>query len=153
MSAKPFSLDHLTDTQFEEFCFDLLHERGFINIKCRKGTRLSTSPSDRGRDIECQREYEDVDEHKYLETWFVECKHSVRGVPPDKIQGALAWATAERPDELLLIASNFLSNPTHDFIDSYEKNNHRVRPSAKTSAGRAPHDSQPRPSAARDAPL
>lgn len=124
MSAKSFSLDHLTDTQFEEFCFDLLGELRFVNIKWRKGTGLSTSPSDRGRDIECQLECTDVDGHKYFETWFVECKHSVKGVSPDKIQGALAWAAAERPDKLLLIASNFLSNPTHDFIDSYEKNNH-----------------------------
>lgn len=128
MSKESFSLDHLTETQFEEFCFDLLHERGFINIKWRKGTGLSASPSDRGRDIECQREHTDVDGHKYLETWFVECKHYVKGVPPDKIQGALAWAAAERPDKLLLIASNFFSNPAHDYLKNYERNN---RPSFK----------------------
>lgn len=120
---KPFSLNHLTDTQFEEFCFDLLGELGFVNIKWRKGTGLATSPSDRGRDIVCQLECEDVDGHKYMETWFVECKHSIKGVPPDKIQGILAWATAERPDKALIIASNFLSNPTHDYLENYEKNN------------------------------
>ena len=125
---KRFSLDHLTDVEFEEFCFDLLIELGFANVRWRKGTGLSTSPSDRGRDIECQREQTDVDGHKEIETWFVECKHSIRGVPPDRIQGALAWATAQRPDKLLIIASNFLSNPTHDFIESYEENN---RPSFK----------------------
>jgi hypothetical protein len=124
VSTQHFSLDHLTDTEFEEFCFDLLNELGFINVKWRKGTGFSTSPSDRGRDIECQREQTDVDGHKDIETWFVECKHSVRGVPPDRIQAALAWATAERPHKLLLVASNFLSNPTHDFINDYEKNNH-----------------------------
>jgi Restriction endonuclease len=125
---KRFSLDHLTDVEFEEFCFDLLIELGFTNVRWRKGTGLSTSPSDRGRDIECQREQTDVDGHKEFEKWFVECKHSIRGVPPDRIQGALAWAAAQRPDKLLIIASNFLSNPTHDFIESYEQNN---RPSFK----------------------
>src|SRR5260370_10554915 len=53
----------------------------------------------------------------------VECKHYQQGVPPDKIQGALAWAAAERPDKLLIIASNFLSNPTKDYLESYIQNN------------------------------
>ncbi len=122
INVNTFSLDHLTETQFEEFCFDLLGELKFVNIKWRKGTGLSTSPSDRGRDIECHRQVEDVDGRKDVERWFVECKHSIKGVSPDKIQGALTWATAERPDKLLIIASNFLSNPTHDFLDAYEKN-------------------------------
>jgi len=123
VSNKRFSLDHLTDTEFEEFCFELLQELGFVNVKWRKGTGLSTSPSDRGRDIECELEREDIDGHKSFEKWFVECKHSVKGVSPDKIQGALSWAAAERPDKLLIIASNFLSNPAHDFISAYEAAN------------------------------
>src|SRR5260370_41158130 len=53
----------------------------------------------------------------------VECKHYQQGVPPDKIQGALAWATAERPDKLLIIASNFLSNPNKDHLESFIRNN------------------------------
>jgi hypothetical protein len=120
--VQSFSLDHLTDTEFEEFCFDLLGELGFVNIQWRKGTGLLSSPSDRGRDIQCHHESKDVDGQKFLETWFVECKHSVKGVSPDKIQGALTWAKAERPDKLLIIASNFLSNPTHDFLKTYENN-------------------------------
>lgn len=121
-SIKTFSLDHLTDTQFEQFCFDLLGELRFVNVKWRKGTGLPTSPSDRGRDIECQLECTDIDGHKYFEKWYVECKHSVKGVSPDKIQGALTWAKSERPDRLLIIASTFLSNPTHDFIEDYINN-------------------------------
>ncbi len=118
-----FSLNHLTDTQFEQFCFDLLSEMKFINLNWRKGTGLSSSPADHGRDIECQHTHEDIDGQVYLETWFVECKHYQQGVPPDKIQGALAWATAERPDKLLIVASNFLSNPTKDHLESYIRNN------------------------------
>ena len=48
-----FSLNHLTDTEFEQFCYDLLSELKFVNLNWRKGTGFSSSPSDRGRDIEC----------------------------------------------------------------------------------------------------
>ena len=49
-----FSLDHLNATQFEEFCYDLLKALNPARIDWRKGTGLSSSPSDQGRDIECQ---------------------------------------------------------------------------------------------------
>lgn len=120
---KPFSLDHLSETEFEQFCFDLLGELGFLNRQWRKGTGLSTSPADRGRDIQCQLEREDIDGSKDIETWFFECKHSKQGVSPDKIQGALSWANSLRPDKLVIIASNFLSNPTLDYIEDFQRNN------------------------------
>ncbi len=120
---QPFSLDHLTETEFEQFCYDLLSELKFINLNWRKGTGLASSPADHGRDIECQLPHEDIDGQVYFETWFVECKHYQQGVPSDKIQGALSWASAERPDKLLFIASNFLSNPTKDHLESYIRNN------------------------------
>src|SRR5438876_1188941 len=117
-----FSFNHLTDTDFEQFCYDLLAELKFINLNWRKGTGYAASPADHGRDIECKHTHEDIDGRMYLETWFVECKHYQQGVPPDKLQGALAWATSERPDKLLIIASNFLSNPTKDYLESYTRN-------------------------------
>src|SRR5690242_15324994 len=43
--------DDLTDTEFEEFCFELMKELGFVNVDWRKGTGLNASPSDNGRDI------------------------------------------------------------------------------------------------------
>lgn len=120
---QPFSLNHLSDVEFESLCYDLLSEMGFINISWRKGTGLTSSPSDRGRDIECYLPREDIDGTSYLEKWFVECKHYEKGVPPDKIQGALTWSMSERPHKLLIIASNFLSNPAKDFIENYKRNN------------------------------
>jgi hypothetical protein len=118
-----FSLDHLADSEFEEFCAYLLAELGLININWRKGTGLGTSPADRGRDIVCQLSAKDIDGTMYNETWFVECKHYRQGVPPVKLHSALAWATAERPDKLLFIASNFLSNPCKDFLEEFSINN------------------------------
>jgi hypothetical protein len=119
----PIRFDDLGETEFEEFCFDLLGELGFVNLDWRKGTGLSTSPSDRGRDIVCQFERIDVDHSRHLETWFVECNHHTKGVPPEKLQSLLAWAHAERPHTALFIASNFLSNPAKDYLKSYEDNN------------------------------
>lgn len=103
---------------------DLLGELGFVNIDWRKGTGLGTSPSDQGRDIECQIERTDVDGSKYSETWFVECKQYVKGVPAEKLQNALSWAMAKRPDKLLFIVSNFLSNSAKEFLAEYERNQH-----------------------------
>jgi hypothetical protein len=120
---QPFSFDHLDETQFEEFCYDLLGEIGFINRSWRKGTGLTSSPSDRGRDIECDREVPDPAGNKYLEKWFVECKHHKKGVSPDKLQGVLTWATAERPDHVLIIVSNFLSNAAKDYLEDYKNKN------------------------------
>jgi hypothetical protein len=71
---KAFSLDHLTDVEFEQFCYDLLREMGFVNLDWRKGTGLDASPSDQGRDIVCDLVVEDVDRTKILEQWFVQCK-------------------------------------------------------------------------------
>lgn len=116
---KKFSFDHLSETDFEEFCFDLLKEMDFKNVNWRKGTGKTTSPSDSGRDMECEIFVKDVDNKTNKEKWFFECKHYMKGVPPDKIQGALSWANAERPDKLVIIVSNFLSNPCKNYIVKY----------------------------------
>ena len=113
----------MNETDFEEFCFELLVEIGFVNVDWRKGTALPSSPADRGRDIVGQLERTDVDGSKHLETWFVDCKHYAKGVPPERLQGLLAWAHAERPHTALVIASGFLSNPAKDYLNDYELNN------------------------------
>lgn len=117
-----FSFDHLTSEEFEEFCYDLLHELGFVNIDWRKGTGLSTSPSDSGRDIECSLAKSDFG-HEYHEKWFVECKHFQKGVPPAKLESGVTWALSQRPDTLLIMTSNFLSNRAKDWISDYVKEN------------------------------
>lgn len=44
-------------------------------------------------------------------------------MPPEKLQGLLAWAHAERPHTALVICSGFLSNPAKDYLADYEQNN------------------------------
>jgi len=75
LSAKQVSFDNLDDVDFEEFCFELLGEIGFVNVDWRKGTAKRSSPSDRGRDIVAYHPRVDVDGHQYLEEWFVDTKH------------------------------------------------------------------------------
>jgi hypothetical protein len=116
--------DGLNATAFEEFCFDLLSELGFVNVDWRKGTPKDASPADRGRDIVAQLPRADVDGHQYAETWFVDCKHYERGVPPDALQGAIAWAQAERPSTVLFVASGYFSNGAKDWIARYEATTH-----------------------------
>lgn len=113
----------MDDTEFEEFVFDLLGELGFVNIDWRKGTPLKSSPADRGRDIVADLERTDVDEARHFERWFVDCKHYEKGVPPEKLQGLLAWSQAERPHTALVVCSGFLSNPAKDYLEGYERNN------------------------------
>lgn len=114
--------DALTPTAFEEFCFDLLSEVGFINVDWRKGTPKDASPADRGRDIVAELDRTDVDGHRFVEKWFIDCKHYERGVPPEALQGTIAWAQAERPSTVLFIASGYFTNGAKDWIATYQAN-------------------------------
>ena len=112
------------ETEFEEFCFELLRGLpGFHNVDWRKGTPKPSSPADRGRDIAAEVDHVDIDGARHVETWFADCKHYERGVPPEALQGLLTWAQAERPHVALVIASGFLSNAAKDYLRDYEQNN------------------------------
>jgi hypothetical protein len=117
------SFEGLSSTQFEEFSYDLLHSAGFLNLDWRKGTGLSSSPADKGRDIVCDHLRIDPDGSQHFEHWFVDCKHFRKGVPPKELQNLLTWCEADRPDVALIIVSNFLSNPAKEYLESYQKNN------------------------------
>lgn len=114
--------ERLSPTQFEEFVVDLLDELGLVNIDWRKGTGKKTSPSDSGRDIVCQEVRHEMDGSVHFERWFIDCKHSTRGLPVTELQNLLAWAQAERPDVALFVLSNFLSNAAKDYLDAYRNN-------------------------------
>lgn len=111
----------LDSTQFEEFSFDLIAASGFHNVDWRKGTPRNSSPADRGRDIVAHSELRDIDGHGYGQTWFIDCKHYERGVPPEALQGTIAWANAERPHVVLFIASGYLTNGAKDWIADFQR--------------------------------
>jgi len=117
------TFDRLSATQFEEFIFELLPKIGYVNVDWRKGTGLKSSPSDRGRDIVAELPREEPDGTQYNEKWFVDCKHYKKGVPPTELSNLLTWSEAERPSVALFAVSNFLSNPSKDYLEQYLKNN------------------------------
>jgi hypothetical protein len=64
------SFNKLSDTDFEQFAYDLLEELGFVNLDWRKGTGKKTSPADSGRDIVAHLHRTDVDRSRRTERWF-----------------------------------------------------------------------------------
>ena len=119
-----FSLDHLSPTEFEDLCFDLLKALGYEDISWRKGTNSDASPADGGRDIECVFEYSDPDGSKFRQKWFVECKHHKNAVPAEKLNSAMTAALSQNIDVLLIATSGFLSNPAKDSLRNFS-NNHQ----------------------------
>ena len=115
--------NQLSASDFEELTFDLLVQLGFVNVSWRRGTGKAGHSADQGRDVVAQLLRREVDDTKHFETWFAQCKHYKRGVPPEALQDAVAWAVAERPSVLLIVASNFLSNSAKNWIENYERNN------------------------------
>lgn len=114
--------EKLKPTEFENFSYELLDLIGFVNLDWKKGTNLSTSPADQGRDIVGQLIKTDIDGSKSIETWFIECKHHNKSVPPTKLQNLLTWAEAEKPYTVLFIISGFLSNPAKEYLEKYKRN-------------------------------
>jgi hypothetical protein len=128
MKGESVTFDHLTDGEFEELVYDLLHELGFVNLSWRRGTGRQGASADQGRDIVAIQMRHDPDGTQHQETWFVQCKRYEKGVPPDALHSAIAWSTADRPDVLVFAVSNFLSNPSKSFLEEFTTNN---RPSFK----------------------
>ncbi len=118
-----FNFDTLDPTKFEEFCYDLLLSLSPAQLDWRKGTPLGSSPSDHGRDLEATFLKTEIDGSQIFEKWHIECKHYEKGVPPDKLNGALSWAMAARPDVLLIIASGYLSNACKAHLEIFKQNN------------------------------
>lgn len=112
----------ISPIQFEELCYELLNELGFLEISWRKGTSMDASPADQGRDIEATLRRKDIDGSQVDEKWFIECKSYKKGVPPQALQGALAWAESSSPHTLLIAVSGFLSNPAKEHLKEYQRN-------------------------------
>jgi hypothetical protein len=133
--AEPLHFERLTSTEFEEYTHDLMEALGFVNVDWRKGTPTGASPADKGRDIVCEEVRTDVDRAVHLETWFVDCKHYRRRVPPTELQNLLSWAEAESPDVALFAVSGFLSNGSKDYLETYKRTR---RPSFKIKVWEKP---------------
>ena len=111
------NFDHLSDGDFEELTYDLLVALGYEDVSWRRGTGAGGASADQGRDVVASERREFPDGSSRSETWFVQCKHYTKGVPPEKLQGALSWSNSERPSVLLFVVSNFLSNPSKNYLE------------------------------------
>ncbi len=114
--------EKLKPTEFEQFCYDLLDSLGFVNLDWRKGTNRPASPADQGRDIIGELFKTDIDLSRSVETWYIECKHHKKAVPPTQLQNLLSWAEAESPRVALFIISGHLSNPAKRYLQEYKRN-------------------------------
>jgi hypothetical protein len=120
--APSFSVDHLDQIRFERFCFDLLQEMGFVNLRWREATASDAVSGGRQREIVCERIYRHEDPHElYPEKWFVECRHSKGGLGPTAFTTVLAWAEAQKPDVVLTVTSGFLSEPAKEYLANYAR--------------------------------
>ena len=108
-TPKELDWDDLSPQDFERLVYDLLSEMGFTNVDWRKGTPKQGFAADSGRDIEAELSLEDPDGNTHIERWFVQVEHHSAAVRPTDFEDALSWATAERP-EVLLLAVSGLSN-------------------------------------------
>ncbi|WP_437314982.1 restriction endonuclease [Sorangium sp. So ce385] len=114
MPITPIDACHLlTPTDFELLCGEALRHLGFTSIVHRK------SGSQSGRDIDAALT---IDGN--AERWFFECKNYNSGAVPfaeivNKV--FLIHQLVPRPDALVIIASNRLSNDTHDFLERFSE--------------------------------
>ena len=100
----------ISPTEFENLTYDLLTSYNFQNIVWRKGG------ADSGRDIEAQLYFSNAIK-KVKTKWFFECKHYLKGVPPEDLNSKIAWADAENPDFLVFIISSYLTNNARTWLE------------------------------------
>lgn len=105
----------VSDSLFEELCFDLLLDYGFEKLILRFGG------ADSGRDIQGEKYINDQFVGSYYESWFFECKRYKNAVSQDVLNSKISWADAEQPDHLVFIISSYLSNNTRTWLDKIAK--------------------------------
>ncbi|AQU83128.1 MULTISPECIES: restriction endonuclease [unclassified Halomonas] len=105
----------VSDSLFEELCFDLLLDYGFEKLILRSGG------ADSGRDIQGEKYINDQFVGSYYESWFFECKRYKNAVNQDVLNSKISWADAEQPDHLVFIISSCLSNNTRTWLDKIAK--------------------------------
>ena len=116
-----FNWPAIDDSQFEELLLAIVKAKGAVSAEFRKG------PGDKGRDVQAWFNNRDAIGVESRDLYFFEAKHHVAGVSPDHISGALAWAQAEQPHSLILVASGHFTNPCRDNINAWMRNNPKVK--------------------------
>lgn len=111
---KDLEFTQLTDAEFEELCFDLLIELGFVSLQWRRGG------ADNGRDIEGYKMDQNTLVGPYTEKWFFECKRYTNGVPPNDLSSKVTWADAEKPKHLVFFISSYITTGSRTWLEKVE---------------------------------
>jgi len=111
ISDQDIDFSRITDSEFEELCFDLLYRLNYKSLVWRR------AGPDAGRDIEGQYSIINPLVGEYTERWFIECKRYTEGVSPEKLNSKIAWADAEKPDHLLFILSSHLTTGAREWLE------------------------------------
>lgn len=101
----------LSDSEFEEVCFELLIKLGFKGLVWRRGG------SDSGRDIEGRFSVNNPLVESYDEKWFFECKRYKSGISPELLNSKIAWADAEKPKHLVIFVSSYITDGSRTWLD------------------------------------
>tara|TARA_Y100001973_G_C5180702_1_gene324725 strand:- start:46 stop:1047 length:1002 start_codon:yes stop_codon:yes gene_type:complete len=121
-TEKNIDFSTITESGFEELCFDLVLVSGYENVLWRKGS------ADDGRDIEATFHVTKELIEPYQETWYFECKRYSSAVRAEDLHSKIAWAEARKPDHLVIITSSHLSNQCLGWLELLlSKNNKAYR--------------------------
>lgn len=111
----------LNDDEFENITYDILTQKGLLNIRWR------TPGADGGRDIEGYHLINDISGQSRLEKWYIECKHYSSSLNWEIIWPKIAYAESNSAEVLLIVTSNKLTNPARNEIDKWNLKEHRVK--------------------------
>ena len=109
--------DVITDQDFEELCYDILDNEGFVNI-----TWMGRSGGDRGRDITGLKSEVPLTGIQRDVSYLIQCKKYLSRPPvASDLNSTIAWANVHRPNVLIIMVSNILSSNTNDWINLMKK--------------------------------
>ena len=106
-------LGSITPTEFENLLYDLVIQRGMVNVAWR------TPGADGGRDIEAQSVQRDFSGTQTVQKWFIECKRYTGSVDWPTIYGKLAYADSLGADFLLICTASKFTPTAITHVDQW----------------------------------
>jgi hypothetical protein len=117
----PKKIGDLSPSEFENFIFDLVIERGFSNVTWR------TPGADGGRDIEAISFQRDMSGVCNVEKWYIECKRYQSSIDWPTIHPKIAYADVARADYLLLCTNAKITPNATNQVDEWNRTHRTPR--------------------------
>jgi hypothetical protein len=117
----------LKEKDLEECLFWLLDDMGAKDLEWRVGG-TGGGAADQGRDLEASFYMATPDGDIVPQRWWIEAKGRSRTVEPAAVRDAVTGTAAQSEVDVVVIATNAgFSNPTRDWVKSWNKTHHRPR--------------------------